>query len=94
MPVTQSEFDAQSPLTPQRASQVVPPQSTPVSVPSATPLVQLVQTPSSHCSLAQSLAALQTLPEPQPPHSAPLQSSSDSVPSRTPLAQEVQTSER
>ena len=58
-----------------RFSQVVPPQSTPVSVPSATvttaPLKHDVQTPALHWLLAQSAAESQILVSAQGAHAPP-----------------------
>ena len=69
--------------------QVEPPQSTSVSAPSVTPFLQDVQTPPSHCPLAQSVLSVQTPPLAQPLQSAPPQSTSVSEASLAPLLQEV-----
>ena len=83
MPVTQSEFDAQPPPAPQRTSQVAPPQSSPVSRPSAcvttARLKHDVQTLALHWLLAQSAAESQILVCAQCAHVPPPQSASVSA---------------
>jgi hypothetical protein len=53
------------------------------------PFLQDVQTPPSHCPLAQSVLFVQTPPRAQPLQSAPPQSTSVSEASLAPLLQEV-----
>ena len=72
----------------------MPPQSTPVSVPSFTPLTHDVHTLPSHCPLTQSSAELHAEPLGHPSQSGPPQSAAVSFPSSTLLLHEVHTDPR
>ena len=68
LPVTQSESAAQTPPMPQRASQVVPPRSMPVSVSSFTRLTQEMRVSASQCPLAQSVTTRHSFVSSQKEH--------------------------
>ena len=79
-PVTQSPSPVQADPIPHRCSQVVPPQSTPVSVPSVAPFVQDVHTEPSHCVLPQSASKTHAFPSAHALQTDPPQSVSVSSP--------------
>ena len=73
LPVAQSRSLRQPWAIEHRFSQVVPPQSTPVSVPSFTWLTQEVHVSASHCPLAQSVATRHSFASAQGSQSLPPQ---------------------